>query len=77
MKKVTLKDRVFDYITKHGKITSLEAVNNIGTVRLSHYIYLLKKDGYVIKDKWVTSKNRYGDKVSFKEYSIEEKKENS
>lgn len=66
-KRITLKERVADYITRFGSITSLEAFRDLGVTRLSAIIYQLRKERVVL-DKEVTSKNRYGDYVHYKKY---------
>lgn len=66
------KQRVIKYIKDFGSITALEAVKDIGVLQLGARIDGLQKDGYVFKKEWEHSKNRYGETVSFKRYSLEE-----
>ena len=70
MEKVTMKDRILKYMKDFGSITTFEAFSELGCCDLQHYIMVLRED-YFIKDEWITSKNRYGDKVQFKKYWIE------
>ena len=72
MKRKTLADRCVDYMREHGSINQLQATYDVGTTRLSAIIYILKERGYKIKDKWVKGKNRYGDKIEYKEYWLDE-----
>lgn len=73
MKKTTQKDRVLQYILDTGSITSLDAIREFGNTRLSASIWLLRHiDNIDIKSKFETSKNRYGEKVSFARYYIDE-----
>lgn len=44
------EERILKYIIEHGSITSLECINNIGTLDLQHYIYVLRKNGEQILD---------------------------
>ena len=67
-----MKDRILEHLQKYGTITSWEAIKEYGCTRLSHYIWLLRKE-YMINDREITTKNRYGDSVSYKEYWIEYK----
>ena len=54
--------RVIDYMTEHGSITQLQALNDIGVMRLASRISDLRKSGYVIAGSMETVKNRYGEK---------------
>lgn len=70
--KKTLTDRCIEYMREHGTINQLEATKYVGTTRLSAHIFILKERGYKIKDRWVRSRNRYRDKIKYKEYWIDE-----
>ena len=73
MSKITLKDRVLQYIQENGSITSWEAIREFGATRLSAIIYDLRyRDGLNIETKTERSKNRYGDPVSYARYFIKE-----
>ena len=73
MKKlVTHKDRVLQYLRDVGSITSLDAIREFGNTRLSASIWLLRNEGYNIKTTFETNKNRYGEKVSYARYYLEE-----
>lgn len=67
---MTQKERILKHLQDFGSITSWEAIKEYGCTRLSAYIYLLRKDGYIIENKNVTTKNRYGDAVTFAKYQI-------
>lgn len=43
------KDMVLHHLLKHGSITSWDAIQLYGITRLSQYIYLLRKEGYVFE----------------------------
>lgn len=76
MKKlVTHKDRVLQYLRDVGSITSLDAIREFGNTRLSASIWLLRNEGYNIKTTFETNKNRYGEKVSYARYYLEENNE--
>lgn len=64
------EQRVFDYMTEFGKITSLEAFVDLGETRLSGRIFDLKKKGVNISTRYVYVKNRYGESRRVKEYTI-------
>ena len=66
------KDRVLKYIKDFESIRALEAVKDLGVLQLGARIDGLQKDGYIFKKEWQKDKNRYGEDVSFKRYSLEE-----
>ena len=55
------KDRLVDYLSKHGSITSLEAIRDLGNTRLSATIHTLRHhDKYIIYSDMVEVENRFG-----------------
>ena len=68
-----MRERVLNYIREFGSITTWEAFRDLGCTRLSEYIRQLRLE-YNIVDEWITTKNRYGEKVQYKKYWLEEKK---
>ena len=60
MTKIVQKQRVLDYIRETGSITQLEAIKELGVLRLSAVIFDLKKEGNAIKSELVPVKTRYG-----------------
>ena len=65
------KDRIIKYINDFGSITSLEAMRDLGITQLGARIDGLQKDGYTFKKEWERAKNRYGEDVDYKRYSLE------
>lgn len=61
---------VLDYMRQFGAITQLEAIRDIGCMRLAARISELRERGYAIDRRMKTSKNRYGKDVSFAEYYL-------
>jgi hypothetical protein len=53
-----------------GSITQLEALSDLGCMRLASRISDLRQQGYAIGRRIRTGKNRYGDSVSFAEYYL-------
>lgn len=68
-----MRERVLSYIREFGSITTWDAFRDLGCTRLSEYIRQLRLE-YNIVDEWITTKNRYGEKVQYKKYWLEEKK---
>ena len=66
-----MRERILNYIRDFGSITTFEAFTELGCTRLSEYIRQLRLN-YDIKDIWITSTNRYGEKVQFKKYWLGE-----
>ena len=67
--KPTQSERVLAYIREHGAITQLEALKEIGVMRLASRISDLKRRGYDIIGTMVTVENRWGEKCRVKRYS--------
>ena len=72
MAKATQNERVLDYITKFGSITQLEALKDLGVMRLASRISDLRKDGYVIVGVTETVKNRFNEDCHIKRYRMGE-----
>lgn len=66
-----MKERVLKYMRDFGSITTFEAFTELGCTRLSEYIRQIRLTEHV-KDEWISSTNRYGEKVQYKKYWIEE-----
>lgn len=65
-------NRVDWYIREYGSITQLEALRDLGVMRLASRISAMKKDGMDIKDRWVEVKNRFGEVCHVKQYYYED-----
>jgi len=70
MKTVSQKQRIIQYINDFGSITTKEAFIDLGVSRLSARIADLKDEGYEFTDEWESSKNRYGETVTYKRFSF-------
>lgn len=70
---MTQTKMVLAYLENYDAITSFEAFTELGVTRLACVIYNLRKAGHIISYSWVTDKNRYGKKVRYKRYRLEEK----
>lgn len=64
------QQRVFDYLTAFGSITSLQSCIDLGETRLSARIFELKEKGLNIGYRWQDVTNRWGEKRRVKEYFI-------
>lgn len=70
--KTTQSMKVLEYMKKHGRITSLDAIREIGCTRLSGRIYDLKKMGYAIDKTMEDVPTRTGESTRVAVYSLEE-----
>ena len=67
-----MKEIILEHLQEHGSITSLEAIDKYKCTRLSHYIYLLRKEGYVIESEDVSFIHSItGRKGYFSKYRLE------
>lgn len=62
-------DRVLAYIREFGSITQVEALRDIGVMRLASRVSDLRRQGFNIVGKTEAVNNRYGEKCYIKRYS--------
>lgn len=65
-------DKIVRYLNEFGSITQLEALQDLGIMRLASRISELKKEGREIKVELVKGTNRYGEAVKWARYSLAE-----
>lgn len=65
-------ERILMYMRDFGSITQLEAMRDLGCMRLGARVYDLKREGYNIRREMETSKNRYGKDTSYARYRLVE-----
>lgn len=70
--KPTQNQRILEYIREFGSITQLEALRDLGVMRLASRISDLRKQGWSIISKREPVKNRYEETCYIKRYSLEE-----
>lgn len=68
---MTQNEQVLKHLLTYEKITSLEAIELYGIMRLGARIYDLKKQGYSIKTYLRVGKSRNGESMVFAEYRLE------
>lgn len=64
--------RLIQYLKEYKSITQLDALRELGIMRLASRMTELKKNGIPFKKEMVTVKNRYGEPVSFAKYTMGE-----
>lgn len=70
--KATQCDLVLEFMDANGSITPVEALDELGCMRLASRISDLKRMGHHIRKEMVEKKNRFGETVRFARYSIAE-----
>lgn len=68
--KPTQNERIIEYIRETGGITQLEALKELGVMRLASRISDLRRRGYEITSKNEPVKNRFGETCYIKRYSF-------
>lgn len=63
-------ERILRHLQTFGTITSLEAIQDYGILRLASRISDLRKEGLPIRREMVSGRNRYGEATSFARYRI-------
>ena len=74
--KTTQCDKVLRHLKDHGSITSFEAFNEYGILRLASRINDLRAQGIAIVSETASGKNRYGETTHYSVYRLAKEKEN-
>lgn len=69
--KETQCNKILDYMEREGSISSLEALQEFGCMRLASRISDLKRRGHRITREMETAKNRDGEPVRYARYRLE------
>lgn len=72
--KPTQNELVLNYIREFGSITQLEAIVDLGVMRLASRVSDLRKKGYNIISDWVAVKNRHEENSHIKRYRLGEER---
>jgi len=75
-RKPTQNQRILDYIAVFGSITQIDALRDLGVMRLASRVSDLRSLGYPISSRMETVKNRYGEKCSIKRYYMKKENQN-
>ena len=70
--KPTQNQRILEYIEQFGSITQLDALRDLGVMRLASRISDLRRGGVKIVSTTEAVENRYGEKCHIKRYSFGE-----
>lgn len=69
--KPTQNERILDYIEQFGSITQLEALTELGVMRLASRVSDLKRLGYPIISTIEIVNNKYEEKCRIKRYTLQ------
>ena len=67
----TQTSQVLKFLERNKTINSFQCFMELQIVDLQHAIYELRKEGYLITDKWITKTNKKGRRIKYKEYRLE------
>ena len=66
---MTQTEKIIEYIQENGSITPLDALKEIGCMRLASRMCDIKKMGYAVNKKMETATNRNGERVMYRKKS--------
>ena len=69
--------RIVSYCRENDGITSLDAVRDLGIIRLASRINDLRHAGYIVQTEWEKVFNRFGEETRVKRYRVKERDEES
>jgi len=67
---MTQKEQILGHLKEYGSITSWDAIMEYGVTRLSHHIYCLRNEGYIIPDKRIQVNTRLGRTTNISKYTL-------
>lgn len=70
-------NRILDYMRTHDGITPVEAIRDLGVMRLASRIVDIRHAGYTIEKTMETAINRYGEATRYARYRLIEEKESN
>lgn len=73
--RLTQSMKVLKYMMDFGKITPIEAMKDLGVMRLAARISDLEGQGFEIVHDRESGKNRWGEKITYAKYSLKPKAE--
>ena len=64
------ESRILAYMEKNGSITAMDAMNDLGVMRLASRVHDLKDRGHEIVTVMVEGVNRYGEPTKYARYYL-------
>lgn len=68
--RLTQSMKILKYMMDFGSITPIEAMKDLGVMRLGARIWDLEQEGFEIVHERESGKNRYGEKTSYARYRL-------
>lgn len=75
--KTTQCERILNYIEFFGSISSLQAIRDLGCMRLASRVNDLKRMGFPVRKRLEKVTNRFGEPAYVAVYYLEREEENS
>lgn len=75
--KTTQCERILNYIEFFGSISSLQAIRDLGCMRLASRVNDLKRMGFPVRKRLEKVTNRFGEPTYIAVYYLEKEEENS
>lgn len=72
MKYSNKETRLVRYLSEFGSITSMDAISELGDTRLAAMVFELRRKGVNIISTSETNVNRWGEKVTYTRYILQE-----
>ena len=69
-KRLTQSMKIIKYMMDFGSITPVQAMQDLGVMRLAARISDIERQGWEIIHERETGKNRYGEKTTYAKYSL-------
>ena len=70
---MTQTEKIVRHLEAFGSITSLEAMQEYGIMRLASRVSALKKSGLPVRSELVRGENRFREPTCYARYSLEKK----
>lgn len=71
--KKTQCERLLEYLSSHKGITQIEALSELGILRLASRVHEVRSGGVGIEAEMIEVVNRFGEKCRVKKYSLKKK----
>lgn len=69
---MTQTERLLSYFEEHQTITAVEALTELGIMRLASRVNDLKRQGHRFSKKMISVRNRWNEKCNVAEYTYEQ-----
>lgn len=69
---MTQQERLLAMMKGGKRVSSMDAFQTLGITRISATVFELRKDGIKVLDEWKEGLNRFGEKVRYKVFFMED-----